>query len=138
MPAAAREIQSTPSSKPGWVQACVDATMATPVNARTQGNLLCAISLFGGVVHDPQLFKACIPEGLMQESKYYQLLREEIIRENTTSHILVVLKAKFPKDVVNVLAPVIRNISDVQRLEELLVAATRVQNIEAFAHMLNE
>ena len=74
----------------------------------------------------------------MQESKYYQLLREEIIRENTTSHILVVLKAKFPKDLVNVLAPVIRNISDVQRLEELLVAATRVQNIEAFAHMLNE
>ncbi len=74
----------------------------------------------------------------MQESKYYQLLREEIIRENTTSHILVVLKAKFPKDVVNALAPVIRNISDVQRLEELLVAATRVQNIEAFAHMLNE
>ena len=74
----------------------------------------------------------------MQESKYYQLLREEIIRENTPRYILVVLKARFPEDIVNALAPVIRNISDVQRLEELYVAALKVQNIEAFAHMLNE
>ena len=112
--------------------------MATPVDARTQGNLLCAIYLFGGVVYDSELFDRLIPGELMRESKTYQRLQEKFIRENTTRHILVVLKARFPEDVVNVLAPVVQNISDVQRLEELLTAAARVQNIEAFAHMLNE
>ena len=74
----------------------------------------------------------------MRESKTYQRLQEKITRENATRYILVALKARFPEDIVNALAPVIRNISDVQRLEVLLTAAVKVQNIEAFAHMLNE
>ena len=74
----------------------------------------------------------------MQESKTYQRQRERIIRENTIKHISVVLKAKFPADIVNALTPAIQNISDVQRLEELLDAAAKVQNIEAFVQMLQE
>ena len=121
-----------------WVRACVDETMAMPVDQGIQADLLCAISVFGGIVYNPQFFKDRIPEGLMRESKFYQLLREEFAREYTTRHILVVLKAKFSEELVNVLAPVVQNISDVQRLEELHAAAAKVQNIEAFAHMLNE
>lgn len=83
----------TPLMKPisgmdsaGWVQECVDATMATSVDQGTQADLLCALSLFGSVVNDPQLFKRLIPEELipeelMIESKYYQLLREEFIAQ---------------------------------------------------------
>ena len=74
----------------------------------------------------------------MQESKTYQRQRERIIRENTINHISVVLKAKFSVDIVNALNPLIQNISDVQRLEELLDAAAKVQNIEAFVQMLQE
>ena len=79
-----------------------------------------------------------IPEELMRESKFYQLERERILRENTINHISVVLKAKFPADIVNALTPVIQNISDVQRLEELHHAAARVQNIKAFSQLLHE
>ena len=74
----------------------------------------------------------------MQESKTYQRQRERIIRENTINHISVVLKAKFPADIVNALTPIIQNINDLQRLEELHMAAARVQNIETFAQMLHE
>jgi hypothetical protein len=74
----------------------------------------------------------------MRESKGYQRQRERIIRENTINHISVVLKAKFSVDIVNALNPLIQNISDVQRLEELLDAAAKVQNIEAFVQLLNE
>ncbi|RKU18948.1 hypothetical protein C6501_01980 [Candidatus Poribacteria bacterium] len=74
----------------------------------------------------------------MQESKTYQRQREKIIRENTIKHISTVLKAKFSADIVNTLTPMIQNISDLQRLEELHTAAAKVQNIEAFAQMLNE
>ena len=74
----------------------------------------------------------------MQESKTYQHQRERILRENTINHISVVLKAKFPADIVNALTPIIQNINDVQRLEELHMAAAQVQNIESFAQMLSE
>ena len=74
----------------------------------------------------------------MQESKGYQRQRERILRENTINHISVVLKAKFPADIVNALTPIIQNINDVQRLEELHMAAAQVQNIESFAQMLSE
>ena len=74
----------------------------------------------------------------MQESKTYQRQRERILIENTSNHISVVLKAKFSADIVNALTPLIQNIGDVQRLEELLDAAAKVQNIEAFVQMLGE
>ena len=72
----------------------------------------------------------------MQESKTYQRQRKRILRENTINRISVVLKAKFPADIVNALTPITQNINDVQRLEELYIAAARVQNIETFAQKL--
>ena len=121
-----------------WVQECVDTTMAAPVDQWRQADLLYGIYLFGGVVFNSELLDRLIPEELMQESKTYQRQRERILRENTINHISVVLKAKFSVDIVNALNPLIQNISDVQRLEELLDAAVKVQNIEAFVQLLNE
>ena len=121
-----------------WLQACIDATRATPVDQQTHADLLHGISVFGGIVYNAELLERLIPEELMQESKTYQRQRERILRENTINHISVVLKAKFSVDIVNALNPLIHNISDVQRLEELLDAAAKVQNIEAFVQLLNE
>ena len=121
-----------------WVQECVDVTRAAPVDQQTQADLLYGIYLFGSVVTDAVLFERLIPEELMRESKGYQRQRERILRENTINHISVVLKAKFPADIVNALTPIIQNINDVQRLEELHMAAAQVKNIESFAQMLSE
>ena len=121
-----------------WLQECIDATHAVSVDQTTQADLLYGIYLFGGIVHASALLDQLIQERLMQESKTYQYLRERILRENTIKHISVVLKAKFSTDIVNALTPLIQNISDVQRLEELLDAAAKVQNIEAFTQMLHE
>ena len=74
----------------------------------------------------------------MQESKTYQRQRERIIRENTTKHILTLLEQQFHTDAVRALTPIIQNISDLQRLEELHIAAVKAQNIEAFTQMLSE
>ena len=121
-----------------WLQECIDATRAVSVDQRTQADLLYGIYLFGGIVYASELLGQLIQERLMQESKTYQYLREKILRENTINHISVVLKAKFSTDIVNALTPLIQNISDVQRLEELLDAAAKVQNIETFRQMLHE
>jgi len=121
-----------------WAQECIDATRAAPVDQGTQADLLYGLSLFGSIGHDPQVFKQRIPEELMQESKFYQLERERILRENTAHHISVVLKAKFSADIVSALTPLIQSVSDVKRLEELLDAAAKVQNVEAFVQKLGE
>ena len=117
-----------------WVQECIDVTRAAPVDQRTQTDLLYGIYLFGGIVYAPELLDHLIPEELMQESKTYQL----ILRRNTIKHILGLLDQKFPTDAVRAFTPIIQNISDVQRLEELLLAAGRMQNIEDFAQVLAE
>ena len=79
-----------------------------------------------------------IREELMQESKFYQRQREKIIRETTIKHILTVLNTKYSAEIVSTITPMIHNISDLQRLEELLSTAANAQNIEAFTQLLTE
>ena len=125
-------------SPESWVKECIDVTRAALVDQETQVDLLYGISVFGGIIYNAELLERLIPEELMRESKTYQRQRERILRENTINHISVVLKAKFPADIVNALTPIIQNINDVQRLEELHMAAAQVKNIESFAQMLSE
>lgn len=115
-----------------WVQECVDATRATPVGQQTQADLLYAISLFGSLVHDPELYTRRIPEELMRESKFYQLT----LRKNTIKHILALLESRFQAEEVNALTSSLQNITDLQRLEQLLLDAPHVQSIEAFTQLL--
>lgn len=86
----------------------------------------------------------------MQESKYYQLLRDEFIalgreqgleqgaRESTIKNILTFLKNKFSAEEVNDLIPELQRITDLERLEQLLFAAPQVQSLDAFKLMLEE
>ena len=74
----------------------------------------------------------------MQESKGYQYLKEKAARETTIENTLALLSDQFQPETVSALTPALRNINDLQKLKQLLRAAARVQNIEAFAQMLCE
>ena len=115
-----------------WVQECIDVTRAAPIDQQTQADLLYGLSLFGSIAHDPQVFKQRIPEELMQESKFYQLM----LRENTIEHIIALLEQQFHTETVRALTPMLQNIEDLERLKYLLLAAARVPNIEAFTQEL--
>ena len=119
-----------------WVQECIDATRAAPVDQRTQADLLHGISVFGGIVYNAELLERLIPEELMQESKTYQRQRERIIRENTIENTLALLADQFQPETVSALTPAIRNVNDLQKLRQLLLAAAKVRNIEDFTQML--
>ena len=121
-----------------WVQACVDVTRAVPVDQETQADLLYGISVFGGIVYNAELLERLIPEVLMQESKTYQRQMERAAREATIENTLALLEDQFQAEAVNALTPELRSINDLQKLKQLLVAAARVQNIEAFEQMLHE
>ena len=121
-----------------WVQTCVDVTRAAPVDQRKQADLLYGIYLFGGVVYDSELFERLVPEELMRESKTYQYLREQILKETTIENTLALLTDQFQAEAVNALTPALQRVNDLQKLKQLHLAAAKVPNIEAFAQMLNE
>lgn len=74
----------------------------------------------------------------MQESKYYQLLSEKFTRENTIEYTLALLERRFAVEAVRPLIPALQNVTDLQKLKQLLLEAADVQNIETFAQMLKE
>ena len=117
---------------------CVDVTRATPVDQQTQADLLYGISVFGGIVYNAELFERLIPEELMQESKTYQRQMERAARETTIENTLALLSDQFQPETVSALTPALRSVNDLQKLKQLLRAAARVQDIEAFAQMLYE
>ncbi len=121
-----------------WVQTCVDATRTTSVDQRKQADLLYGIYLFGGIVYDSELFGRLVPEELMRESKTYQYLREQILKETTIENTLALLADQFQAEAVNALTPALQRVNDLQKLRQLLLAAAKVPNIEAFTQMLNE
>ncbi|MYB95131.1 hypothetical protein F4054_03330 [Candidatus Poribacteria bacterium] len=121
-----------------WVQACVTATRAAPVDQETQVDLLYGISVFGGIVYNAELLDRLIPEELMLESKTYQRQRERILRENTIENTLALLKRRFRTEEVSALTPALQNINDLERLQQLLVAVPEMQSLETFEQMLHE
>ena len=85
-----------------------------------------------------KLLDRLIPEELMRESKFYQRQMEKAARETTLKNTLTVLNRKFPAEAVNALTPEMQNIDDLQRLEQLLIAAAEARNLDTFTQMLHE
>lgn len=55
-----------------WVARRIQTTQQASVDKETRGTLLFALSLFGSLVHPPELFQNPISEAIMQESPFYQ------------------------------------------------------------------
>ena len=59
-------------------------------------------------------------------------------RDTTIRNTLALLRSKFSGEAVNEVARGLQRINDVKQLEQLLLAAAQVQNLNAFKQMLSE
>jgi len=141
-----------------WLRRCVATAEAAPVEKAVRDDLVATLGILSVLAYKKELVNELIKEEIVQESTFFQehleratkRLTQEALdqglqqgikqerRESTIRHILIVLKTKFSADIVNVLTPAIENISDVERLEQLLPAAVEAQSLEAFARALQE
>lgn len=127
-----------------WVQRCVSATRAAPVDADVRATLLFGLSIFGSLAHNVELFHKFISEEVLMESPFY----EEVIkrwleqgiergaREATIENTLTVVTERFPFADIVELKSRLEGISDIDRLKQLGVAASLVPSFEAFQYKL--
>ena len=134
----------TGTAPEAWVERCIETTKAAPVDSRTRGTLLYALSVFGGLIHPPELFQDGILEALMKESPVYESVIQRGIqqgieqgkKEQAVEAILTVLEVKFQIDVAKKLKPFLSEIDDLQRLDHLHRVAAQASNIDAFTQVL--
>ena len=127
-----------------WVEKCIETTKTAPVDRQTRGTLLYALSVFGGLVHPPELFQDRALEEIMQESPVYERIIQRGIeqgieqgaRQTTIENTLATLEARFPDVDVNALKPSLEAITDLNRLKALNLNASLVTSFHAFQRKL--
>ena len=128
----------------GWVDRCIETTKAAPVDPQTRGTLLYALSVFGALVHPPELFADPVLETIMQESPIYKRVIQRGIeqgieqgaRQAIIENILAVLRARFTDADVSTLIPRLEVIEDLNHLKQLNLNASLTNNFRTFQENL--
>ena len=119
-----------------WAEKCVEITLSARVDNQTRATLLFALSIFGSLVHSPELFQTLISEEIMQESPFYEVVMQRGIeqgaRETSIRNILAVLTARFPQHDPQPAKQALEAISDTDLLMQLLQTAALTPTFEAF------
>jgi len=126
-------VDMTPEA---WVEKCVQTTQQASVDTETRGTLLFALSLFGSLVHPPELFQNPISEAIMQESPFYERVRQQWIEQGAThakrEAVLKLLSHRFgsvPQPIANHIAQ-LRHIAQLDALFEEVMAAEALDDIQ--------
>ena len=144
-------------SSEAWVEKCIDTTLAAPVDSQDRATLLHALSVFGGLIHPRELFQDSALEAIMQESPVYQSIiqrgkvegkaeginlgRAEGItlgaRQTRIESALDILADRFPTADINALKPQLEAITDLNRLKQLPLNASKAKSLHDFQQSLN-
>ena len=136
-----------------WLERCINVTASARADQYTRDTLLAALGVFGGLVYEPQLIKQLLPEGIMQESPFFQHYIQEAKTEakqeglkegieqgekkGTIENIIALLGMQFETEAVQALKPALESIDDLQNLRQLLLAVPQADSLEAFMQSLN-
>ncbi len=115
-----------------------------PIERPVKADVLTGLTLLSGLVYNPQTVTAIVAKeylmDLIRESSFAQYLtqqaREEGIEQGERKHaiesLLEVVELRFGADAAESLAPPIRAINDVPRLNQLLRTAIQAASFEEF------
>ena len=124
-----------------WVEKCIETTQTANVDSKMRATLLFGLSLFGSLVHSPELFQAPLLEATMQESPFYELVIQRGIeqgaRQMSIESTLATLSQRFPNADVDALKPILEAIEDLNRLRELNLNASIAESFNVFQERLD-
>ncbi|MDE0318108.1 MAG: hypothetical protein OXM61_24775 [Candidatus Poribacteria bacterium] len=127
-----------------WAIQCNERTKTLSLPTDIRSNLLVSQWVMSGLIHPHQAIDGFLSEEVMQESSVYQHLVETAeasyqreARQDAIRYLFAVLEFRFDGFAVQTLRPVLENIQDLERLQELHNEALHVENFEAFTHILS-
>ena len=135
-------LMKPPADTPAeaWVERCIQTTQQASVDKETRGTLLFALSLFGSLVHPPELFQNPISEAIMKESPFYESVVQRSIelgaRQMSIESTLLILTERFPTADVPAIKPLLEAIADLDRLRQLNLNAVIARSFRAFREQL--
>ena len=127
-----------------WVEKCIETTQAADVDSQTRATLLFGLSLFGSLVHPPELFQDPILEAIMQESPFYERIVERSFkqgieqgieqgaRQTSIESTLNILNERFPNADLKPIRTALEAIADLNRLKALNLTASIASSFHAF------
>ena len=123
----------TGTTPKAWVERYIETTKAAPVDSRTRGTLLYALSVFVGLIHPPEFFQDGKLEAIMQESPVYEAViqrgrQEGRINEKRTD-VLKIVQHRFTEKSDTVLNAN-TDIDDLVRLDELFDQVLTAETFE--------
>ena len=128
-------LMKPPADTPAeaWVERCIQTTQQASVDKETRGTLLFALSLFGSLVHPPELFQNPISEAIMKESPFYESVVQRSIQQGATSAkreaVLKLLEHRFgsvPQSIANHIA----QLHHISHLDALFEKAMRAETLD--------
>lgn len=135
-----------------WLHQCVETTKSLSLDTPTRANLLADMWILSGLTHNRLPSSDIFPEDIMQESPIYQSIFEkgraqgieqgkvqgieQAERNNTIETILEIIGIRFQVRPTGTINSAIESIDDLSRLKALRRAASQVESLEAFRHIL--
>ncbi len=80
----------------------------------------------------------CYIGGIMQDSPFYELIKERGARETNIKNILTVLSERFPQSSLQRVEQALDAIPELERLEELHRVAVKSPSVEVFLQEIDE
>lgn len=139
-------LMKPPADMPphAWVEKCIQTTQAADVDRQTRATLLFGLSLFGSLVHPPELFQDPTLEAIMQESPFYEHIVERSFKQGIEQGIeqgarqmsiestLNILNERFPDADIKPIRTALEAVADLNRLKALNLTASIAASFHAF------
>lgn len=125
-----------------WLRRCVQT--ADNVNVPNKLEYLGILAVLGNLVYEAETISNIILEETMHQPSIIEYwtekaaaeARQQGVRENTRERILEALELRLQPDAASVFKPILEQIEDLSRLNELFRAAIQVDSPEAFQQVL--
>ncbi len=123
-----------------WLRKCVQ--VADSIDVPNKIEYLGSLAILGNLTFDSQTIFDIILEETMQQPSIAEyaapIAREQGFKQGTRKSILEVLELRFGNDIAQTFKTSVESIDELQRLELLLRAAVKAENVDEFIQVLNE
>jgi len=122
-------------SSDAWVEKCIQTTQAAAVDRQMRATLLFALSVFGSLIHPPELFQDPTLEVIMQESPFYQRVIQRGIEQGEIRAKRDAVLKLLQRQLGQIPQPLANRIDAIRQLSQLDTLFEKALTAKSFEEM---